>query len=198
MPEGLPTDMKLLPEYLQEQGYRTHGLGKWHLGFCSPSYTPTRRGFHTFDGLYVGDKSEVVGASSTQGDKQKQDERRNERQMHRTIRKSNSLIRKKKYLKARNKVKFRDQPIKNFFNRTTQEEFDSLAYAEKAVELIKDREDDRPFFIYLSLLTKVYPDGTDISSTLHLRRLQKVSAHSVLCDHTSLYIAFCVIIQVYI
>ena len=53
-PNGLPTDMKLLPGHLQEVGYSTHMLGKWHLGHCHASYTPTLRGFHTFLGSYSG------------------------------------------------------------------------------------------------------------------------------------------------
>ena len=39
---GLGTEHKLLPEYLKSGGYVTHAIGKWHLGYCHDSYTPTR------------------------------------------------------------------------------------------------------------------------------------------------------------
>ena len=35
-------------------GYSTHMIGKWHLGFCSWSYTPLYRGFDSFYGIYLG------------------------------------------------------------------------------------------------------------------------------------------------
>jgi arylsulfatase A-like enzyme len=41
-PVGLPTNLKLLPEYLAELGYTSHALGKWGLGFCHQDYLPTR------------------------------------------------------------------------------------------------------------------------------------------------------------
>ena len=60
-----------------------------------------------------------------------------------------------------------------YFNTTTQEEFDSLAYAAKTVDIIRNG-DESPLFVYLALLTKVYPDGTDQKKNLVQRRLQKV------------------------
>ena len=51
---GIPTNFTLLPQLLKQQGYSTHMIGKWHLGYCSWDYTPTRRGFDTFYGTYLG------------------------------------------------------------------------------------------------------------------------------------------------
>nr|XP_045604443.1 uncharacterized protein LOC123762130 [Procambarus clarkii] len=53
-PVGLDLELKLLPQALKDSGYQTHAVGKWHLGFCSWDYTPTRRGFDTFYGYYNG------------------------------------------------------------------------------------------------------------------------------------------------
>ena len=53
-PTGLTRNRTLLSERLQTLGYRTHVVGKWHLGFCNVNFTPTYRGFNTFRGFYTG------------------------------------------------------------------------------------------------------------------------------------------------
>jgi arylsulfatase A-like enzyme len=39
-----------LPEVLKKQGYSTHMVGKWHLGYYNDSVVPWKRGFDRFYG----------------------------------------------------------------------------------------------------------------------------------------------------
>ena len=152
--------------------YSTHGFGKWHLGFCSDSYTPTKRGFDTFDGLYVGDEADMDPEEEEEAKVElARLERAGERLAVQNIRRFQMFgSTKKRRRKKRKKV---EGP---YFNTTTQEEFDSLAYAAKTVDIIRNGEES-PLFVYLALLTKVYPDGTDQKKNLVQRRLQKVCVH---------------------
>jgi arylsulfatase B len=53
-PYGLALNETLLPELLSRAGWRTHMVGKWHLGHVGWNYTPTFRGFESFFGLLTG------------------------------------------------------------------------------------------------------------------------------------------------
>ena len=45
---------RTIGEMMQEHQYKTHLVGKWHLGMSSPDCTPVSRGFDTFLGMYLG------------------------------------------------------------------------------------------------------------------------------------------------
>ena len=50
---GIDPDEKLFPKRLQEAGYTTGGIGKWHLGAAEP-FHPNHRGFDYFYGFLGG------------------------------------------------------------------------------------------------------------------------------------------------
>lgn len=53
-PYGLPLSLKTLPQYLKTLGYKTHMIGKWHLGMFKSDYLPENRGFDSHFGYYMG------------------------------------------------------------------------------------------------------------------------------------------------
>ena len=44
----------MIPELLKRVGYKTHLVGKWHLGHCNNAYLPINRGFDTHFGFWEG------------------------------------------------------------------------------------------------------------------------------------------------
>lgn len=53
-PYGLGLSEKIVPQHLNELGYVSHLVGKWHQGFFRADYTPTRRGFASHFGYFCG------------------------------------------------------------------------------------------------------------------------------------------------
>lgn len=51
---GLQPREEIFPQLLQQAGYRTALVGKWHLGHGGPGFLPTRHGFDSFVGHTAG------------------------------------------------------------------------------------------------------------------------------------------------
>jgi arylsulfatase A-like enzyme len=52
----VPLNFSLTSDALQQHGFRTHAIGKWHVGFAAKEYTATYRGFLSFLGYYEADE----------------------------------------------------------------------------------------------------------------------------------------------
>ena len=63
---GAPLELPFLSEQMKKQGYATHMVGKWHIGFHKEEYTPTYRGFDTYFGNICLEKIRNVILYSTQ------------------------------------------------------------------------------------------------------------------------------------
>merc|ERR1712166_172572 len=54
--EAVPINETMVQAHLKVEGYRTHIVGKWHLGFHQKRFTPEARGFDTHFGYYTGNE----------------------------------------------------------------------------------------------------------------------------------------------
>jgi arylsulfatase A-like enzyme len=67
---GIADSFLLLPELLQQHGYTTGMVGKWHIGRVA-KYHPTRHGFDFFKGFFQGGRSPMNPSIEVDGVKQK-------------------------------------------------------------------------------------------------------------------------------
>ena len=49
----------LIPQLMKDNGYRTHAIGKWDVGFAKKECSPTERGFDTFLGYYLAANADL-------------------------------------------------------------------------------------------------------------------------------------------
>ena len=60
---AMNSNLTLLPAKLRSVGCRTHGVGKWHLGYVKRRFLPTSRGFMTWLGYLEGSEDHFTQAT---------------------------------------------------------------------------------------------------------------------------------------
>ena len=60
---AMNSNLTLLPAKLRSVGCRTHGVGKWHLGYVKRRFLPTSRGFMTWLGCLGGSEDRFTQAA---------------------------------------------------------------------------------------------------------------------------------------
>ena len=118
---GLGLDETLLPEMLKRNGYSTHGVGKWHCGAYSWEHTPAKRGFDTFFGSFLGSQNYFTHRDA----------------IHH-------------WLDLREDYHDTEG---NFVDKITEDLdglYNTYLFTNRSVELIRNHDKTRPFFLYLA------------------------------------------------
>lgn len=122
--EGIPLEEKLMSKMLQESGYHTGIVGKWHLG-AVPEYHPNKRGFDDFFGFLGGGHQYFPEKFTPLYNEQ--------------VQAGNKLI--NDYLK----------PLEHNNRMVEETEYITDALSREAVRFVSDASHkDEPFFLYLA------------------------------------------------
>ncbi|XMO85891.1 sulfatase-like hydrolase/transferase [Algibacter sp. AS12] len=122
--EGIPLSEKFMSKMLQESGYHTGAMGKWHLG-AVPGYHPNDRGFDDFYGFLGGGHEYFPREFIPKYEKQK----------------AAGVKNIWDYL----------TPLEHNGKEVTETEYITDALSREAVRFVNDAsKEDKPFFLYLS------------------------------------------------
>ena len=118
---ALPKNETTIAAKLKESGYKTHIVGKWHVGFYRKEFIPTRRGFDSFYGFLTGGQDYYTHV--------------------------NRLGFHKPGYKFLNGYDFwRDEEVL----RDVVGEYTTILFAKEAVRIIKEHDPKKPLFLFLS------------------------------------------------
>ena len=118
---GLPVQEITVGRMLQQHGYATHAIGKWHLGHL-PQYLPTQHGYDSYYGIPYSNDMDFVKGSSKQ-----RFENPDFRNFNVPLMQGNKII-----------------------ERPADQNTITKRFTERACELIRQHQNEKPFFIYLA------------------------------------------------
>ncbi|MGB5668763.1 MAG: sulfatase-like hydrolase/transferase [Maribacter sp.] len=144
--EGIPLEETFISKVLQESGYYTGIVGKWHLG-AVPDYHPNKRGFDDFYGFLGGGHSYFPSEFNPQFEEQ--------------IQAGNKLI--NDYLK----------PLEYNGKEVRETEYITDALSREAVRFVNNAsKKDQPFFLYLAYNAPHSPmeaKEEDLNKFMHIK-----------------------------
>ena len=161
---GLSLNEFTVAEMFQEYGYKTHAVGKWHLGWRTWRHTPIHRGFDSFLGFYfcAHDHFQYNCGNLKKGTEKKGDRRRRERKrrINKNTRWWEDVTKQKRFSEPKIKEKFFDLR-ENWFNEKhvlvdklrydLVGKYSANVFTDAAIDKIENRGED-PFFIYLNYM----------------------------------------------
>lgn len=139
IPEGVDLQYTMLPKHLAKVGYESYHIGKWHLGFHTPEYTPVGRGFnHSFGFLEGGEDhwTHACGAGNVKCHVPGQPKQ------------------KSSYwdLWSQDTNNFPGTPLYGYNGTAGNEEtYSGYIFTERAVQNIRAHDQSHPMFMYLAL-----------------------------------------------
>ncbi|GFR69295.1 arylsulfatase I [Elysia marginata] len=141
-PTFLPTKYPTIAEKLKQQGYATHMVGKWHLGFCNEKYTPMRRGFDSFLGFYMGSQDYYTHVRAGTLEESVSGSTQFSSFGHNLM---NSFFR----MHTRGLMHGIDFRFNTTIWRNTEGIYSTHAFADRAIKVIERHDPDVPLFLYL-------------------------------------------------